>query len=113
MKQLSKRQRDAFSKMTKSELTAVIIDSSRQMDVICYSTTEAAAERREELQARIDFCRERKLKARETKPARKCAIIATPRKTDKGWLVVFDCGHWAYKKTKPRNNSAGLCLQCP
>ncbi len=111
MKPLSKIQRDHFKAMSASELKAAIADSERQMSVIAASTTAAGEHRRAELQQRIDYC-SLLLHTKKTKPARKTAIIATPRKTDKGWLVVFACGHWKLMKSKPRNPNAGLCTSC-
>lgn len=45
--------------------------------------------------------------------SRKRRIIATPRKTDKGWLVVLDCGHYKLMKNKPRSDHVALCKKCP
>jgi len=44
---------------------------------------------------------------------RRSRMIATPRKTDKGWLVIFDCGHWKFMASKPRDYPWGLCNECP
>lgn len=49
---------------------------------------------------------------KKTIPARKRRFIATPRLTDKGWFVIFICGHWKYMKTKPRSEIEGLCQKC-
>lgn len=44
--------------------------------------------------------------------ARVRKFLATPRKTDKGWFVIFTCGHWKFMKAKPRDARTGLCKEC-
>lgn len=115
MKKLGKIQRDHFNAMTRLELEVAIADWEKQLGVIAGSNSAAADQKRAELQSRIDYCQKRLLVAKKVVKvaARKQAIIATPRKTDKGWLVMFACGHWKFMKAKPRNESTGLCTQCP
>lgn len=55
-KTLSKIVQDHFKKMSKEERKEVIRDAHRQMDYIAMAATKAADDKRDELQARIDFC---------------------------------------------------------
>lgn len=56
MKKLKKIQQDHLRGMTKEERKDVIRDAEKQMNYIAMATTGAADSKREELQARIDFC---------------------------------------------------------
>lgn len=55
-KELAPIQKAHFTKMSREERKDVIRSSHRQMDYIAASTTEAADNKRAELQAYIDFC---------------------------------------------------------
>lgn len=58
MKQLSQAQKKHFGKMPPDELRDVIRDAERQMDYIACSSSQAADDKRAELQARIDYCKQ-------------------------------------------------------
>lgn len=58
MKKLSKIQQAHFRKMSREERKAAISDFEKQMSVIAMSSSDAADSKREEMQARIDFCLE-------------------------------------------------------
>lgn len=56
MKKLKKIQQDHFRRMTPEERKSVIADAEKQLSVISMSASSAADSKREEMQARIDFC---------------------------------------------------------
>lgn len=56
MKQLNQIVKDHLSKMKPDELRDVIRDANKQIDYIACSSSPAADSKREELQARIDYC---------------------------------------------------------